>query len=178
MSNILALDLSTKASGWSTKVNGELESGVITSSSTIIEKRIAYMRDRVLDLIKKYDIDTIVVEEVHAEYTHNSQVNQKLNWLQGCIRIAVWEYNSKIKIITILPNSWRAKIGIHTGRGITRDVLKQKDIEYVQQKYGFTCGDDQADSIGILDSYLLGSEDIVVSKKVKQKPIGSDESAF
>lgn len=178
MSNILALDLSTKASGWSTKVNGELESGVITNSSTIIEKRIAYMRDQVLDLIKKYDIDTIVVEEVHAEYTHNSQVNQKLNWLQGCIRVAVWEYNSKIKIITILPNSWRAKIGIHTGRGITRDILKQKDIEYVQQKYGFTCGDDQADSIGILDSYLLGANDIMVPKKTKLPPIGSDESAF
>ena len=178
MSNILALDLSTKSSGWATKVDGNLESGVLASSSTTIEKRIAFMRDGVIDLIKKYDIDTVVVEEVHAEYTHNSTVNQKLNWLQGCIRVAVWEYNKKIKIETILPNSWRAKIGIKTGRGITRDVLKQKDIEYVANKYGKKVIDDEADAIGILDAYCGDASSIVVSKSAKLPPIGSEESAF
>lgn len=178
MSNILALDLSTKSSGWSTRVGDQLESGVLASSSTTIEKRIAFMRNGVIDLIKKYNIDTVVVEEVHAEYTHNSTVNQRLNWLQGCIRVAVWEYNKNIKIETILPNSWRAKIGIKTGRGVTRDVLKQKDIEYVLNKYGKKVIDDEADSICILDAYCGDPTSIVVSKSAKLPPIGSEESAF
>lgn len=154
--NILALDMSTKSSGWATKVDGKLESGCIVSASTSIEKRIAYMRDSVIELIKKYNIDTVVIEEVHAEYTHNSTVNQKLNWLQGCLRVAIWEYDKTIKIETILPNSWRSKIGIHTGRGVTRDKLKLADITYVKTNYNKDVNDDEADAIGIYDSYCAG----------------------
>ena len=151
--NILALDASTKSTGWSIK-NGEIrESGCIASASTSIEKRIAYMRDEILKLIKKYNIDTIVIEEVHAEYTHNSTVNQKLNWLQGCVRVGIYEkFGKKVEIETILPNSWRSKIGIKTGAGITRDILKQKDIDYVFTNYNKRVNDDEADAIGILDS--------------------------
>lgn len=178
MSNILALDLSTKASGWAVRTPEiELESGVITSASQSIEKRITIMRDAVIKLVEKYDIDTVVVEEVHAEYTHNSQVNQKLNWLQGCIRVALWEYNGKIKIETLLPNSWRSKIGIHTGRGITRAELKAADIQYAYDKYGIKCGDDQADSIGLLDGYLAGATQVSNAPKTSGR-IGTGPSAF
>ena len=173
--NILALDASTKSTGWSIK-NGDIrESGCIASASTSIEKRIAYMRDEILKLIKKYNIDTIIIEEVHAEYTHNSTVNQKLNWLQGCLRVAVWEYDKNIKIETILPNSWRSAIGIHTGRGVTRDKLKAADIEYVKNNYNKTVNDDEADAICILDAYLVNGT--TSTQKIKANSIPT-KSAF
>ena len=157
--NILALDMSTKSTGWATRADGNLISGCISNSSTIIEKRIAYMRDEIIKLIELYKIDKIVVEEVHAEYTHNSTVNQKLNWLQGCVRVGIYEkFGKKVEIETILPNSWRSKIGIKTGAGITRDILKQKDIDYVFTNYNKRVNDDEADAIGILDS--CGKPDI------------------
>ena len=58
--NILALDMSTKSTGWATRVDGNLISGCISNSSTIIEKRIAYMRDEIIKLIELYKIDKIV----------------------------------------------------------------------------------------------------------------------
>ena len=111
------------------------------------------MRDEIIKLIELYKINKIVIEEVHAEYTHNSTVNQKLNWLQGCVRVGIYEkFGKKVEIETILPNSWRSKIGIKTGAGITRDILKQKDIDYVFTNYNKRVNDDEADAIGILDS--------------------------
>ena len=59
--NILALDASTKSTGWSIKSEEVRDSGCIASASTSIEKRIAYMRDEILKLIKKYNIDIIVI---------------------------------------------------------------------------------------------------------------------
>lgn len=156
--NILALDMSTKSTGWALRINDELKYGCLTNASTSIEKRICYMRDSIIELIKEYNIEKIVLEDVRPDNTPNSSVTQKLNWLQGCVRIAIYEnFGKKVEIETILPNSWRSKIGIKTGAGIRRDSLKIKDIAYVKTTYGVDVNDDIADAIGILDSY--GKED-------------------
>lgn len=163
--NILALDLSSKSSGWATEIDDKLEYGCITSSSTDKNKRIIIMREGVIELIKKYNITKVIMEEVRPEtydkdeeelYSHlrNSQTAKTLYWLQGVIAIAIYEYNKKIDIDFIQPNSWRSKIGIKTGAGIKRDVLKQKDIEYVKNNFNLDVNDDEADAIGILQSQL------------------------
>ena len=53
-----------------------------------------------------------------------------------------------------MPNSWRSKIGIKTGKGIKREELKQKDIEFVEKTFGITVNDDIADACGIAWSYI------------------------
>lgn len=55
----------------------------------------------------------------------------------------------KIDIEYIYPSSWRASIGIKTGRGIKRTTLKQKDIEFVKEKWNLDVNDDEADAICI-----------------------------
>ena len=41
------------------------------------------------------------------------------------------------------------KIGIKTGRGVKRESLKTKDIEFVRENYGLDVNDDEADAICI-----------------------------
>lgn len=65
---ILSLDLSTKSSGWAVFENGELmDHGCITSASTDLIKRIHIMTDAIEQLLNKYEIKTIIVEEVRPE---------------------------------------------------------------------------------------------------------------
>lgn len=52
--------------------------------------------------------------------------------------------------------------GVHNaelkrGRGITRETLKQKDIEFVKNKFNKIVNDDEADAICIGYAYTLPS---------------------
>jgi RNase H-fold protein (predicted Holliday junction resolvase) len=65
---ILALDLSTKSSGWAIFDEGQLiDYGCITSASTDLIKRIFIMSNGIEEALNKYNIDKIVVEEVRPE---------------------------------------------------------------------------------------------------------------
>jgi Holliday junction resolvasome RuvABC endonuclease subunit len=151
---ILALDLSSKSSGYAVGDGLELiDHGCVTSASTSNIKRIIKMRDEISEVIKKYNITEIVTEEVRTDYK-NAQTYKVLNWVQAAVVIASYEINPKIEITYIQPSSWRAAVGIHTGRGIKRDTLKQADIQYVKDKYNLIVGDDEADAIGILNAYI------------------------
>lgn len=176
MKNILALDLSTKSSGWAVRCGeNEIHSGVITSTSAEVEKRILIMRDAIVELLKKYNIDTIVIEDVRPD-GYNNHTARVLMWLQGIIHIGVYEYNKNIKIELIGASSWRSKIGIQ-GYRITREIQKQKDIEYANQKFGLSLTptqDDEADALCILASFMATGPE----SKQKLNPIGSEESAF
>ena len=57
----------------------------------------------------------------------------------------IYDNYKKIEIEYIYPSSWRASIGIKTGRGIKRTTLKQKDIEFVKKTWGKDVNDDEAD---------------------------------
>lgn len=68
---LLALDLSTKSSGYAVFDSGELKDyGCFTSSSTDLIKRIQIMTDGIKSIIEKYpDINKIITEEVRPEGT-------------------------------------------------------------------------------------------------------------
>lgn len=152
--NILALDLSTKSSGWSVSIDNKLfDYGCIQSGSSDIVKRILIMKNTLIDIIKKYNIEQIVAEEVRTDY-QNAHTYKMLTWLQGVVVLAAYEINPKIKFEYLQPSSWRSTIGIHTGRGIKRESLKEADMRYVKDKYTIVANDDICDSICILDAYL------------------------
>lgn len=161
MSNILSLDLSSHSTGWCVgdENNNIIDYGCITSSSTINIKRIIIMRDAIQDIIKKYNVEQIIIEEVRTDFK-NIQTYKVLTWLQGTIVIAAYEINPKIKITYIQPSSWRAAIGIHTGAGVKRNTLKQEDINYVKRKYSIHANDDICDSICLYDAFLIKNSEI------------------
>lgn len=150
---ILSLDLSTKSSGWAVFENGELmDHGCITSASTDLIKRIHIMTDAIEQLLNKYEIKTIIVEEVRPEGGYgvgNTQTHRALMWLQASIAFLVHDKFNNTTINYIYPSSWRAAIGIKTGRGIKRASLKEADIAFVEETFGITVNDDEADAICI-----------------------------
>lgn len=156
---VLTLDLSSKASGWCVSAAAGIENfGCITASSADPVRRIIKMRDKISELIKQYNIKTIVVEEVRTDYK-NVHTYKILTWLQAAIVIAAYEIDPKIEIEYMQASTWRSLIGIKTGRGIKREVLKAKDIEYVNNKYNFNItSDDIADAIGLRDAYFSKKE--------------------
>lgn len=152
---ILALDASTKSTGYAIFENKNLiTSGCITSASTDVYKRIHIMRDSLdMILIRYPEIDQIILEEVLPEQK-NQHTFKMLIYLQAAIEFLVWEKYPKVKISYILPNSWRSKCGIQTGRGVRRETLKAADIAFVKNTYGLSVNDDEADAIGIGHSYV------------------------
>lgn len=178
MKNVLSLDLSTKRTGWAYYRDKDcvISYGIIASSSTDVEKRITVMRDGFIELLKQFEIETIVIEEVRPD-GYNNHTGKVLTWLQGIIAVAAYEYNKKIKMEFIGPSSWRSKLGIQ-GYRVQREQQKKIDIEYVNKNYGFNLTseqDDEADAICILASYIkTGPQET----KTKLKPIGLEDSAF
>ena len=93
------------------------------------------------------------MEQVRPQY--NSHTNKVLMWLQAVIVVATYEIDSNIECQFIGASEWRAALKMKQGRGIKRNQLKPQDIQYVQNKYGITVNDDQADAICIFDAYWI-----------------------
>lgn len=150
---ILALDASTKSTGWAVFEDTKLlDYGCITATSPDLIKRIHKMTEKLSQILLKYpDIKKIVLEEVRPEI--GSQTNQKthkaLMYLQAAIAFMVHDNFSKVEIVYVYPNSWRKACGIKTGSGVRRESLKPKDIAFVKATYGIDVNDDIADAIGI-----------------------------
>lgn len=144
---ILGLDLSSKSSGYSVFDDGKLiDYGCITSGSNNLYKRIDVMVDGVKEVLDKYQINHVYIEDVFPEDVHNNRnVFDALKYLQGFILHLLNDYN--LPHTFFVASEWRAACGIHTGRGIKRESLKPKDIAFVKEKFGIDVNDDVADSI-------------------------------
>lgn len=154
---IIGLDCSTKSTGFSVFNDKELiDYGCLTASSTDLIKRINLIMSKIKDVLQKHpDTKTIIMEEVIPSTGKNIKTWKALIYLQAAIVIYLHNEFPQIKIELIYPNSWRAKIGIHTGRNITRDQLKNEDINFVKQKYNIDVNDDVADAICIAHSHIF-----------------------
>lgn len=149
--NILSLDLSSKSSGWAFFEDNKLiDYGCITSASTDLIKRIYIMRDGIQEVLNKYTIDKVYIEEVRPQGgfgAGNIQTHRALMWLQAAIAFMLHDFNKKIVLEYVYPSTWRATIGIKNGRGIKRESLKQADIDFVKERYNISVNDDIADAI-------------------------------
>lgn len=152
---ILALDLSTRSTGWAVFEETELiDYGCITASSSDLINRIHKIINGLDIVLDKYEIDKIVVEEVRPEMgTQNIKTHRALMWLQGAVAIFIHEKSGKLDIEYLYPNQWRKLCGIKTGSGVRRESLKPKDIAFVKDKYNIVVNDDIADAIGIGYAY-------------------------
>lgn len=166
---LLALDASTKSTGWAIFDDNKLvKYGCLTNSSNNTIERILYMTAEVNKLISENGITKIIMEEVlpknedyddGAKHHSNPKVFKPLMWLQGAIAICAHIHHKEIEIEYILPNSWRSKIGIKTGRGITREALKKADQKFAKDTFGIDVNDDIADACGLGWSQIKISND-------------------
>jgi len=154
---ILALDLSTKASGFAIYEDKKLiDYGCITAASSNLFNRIDKMIEELTKILQKYKFDCVYIEDVFPEDVHNNRnVFDALKYLQGYVLHLLNDF--KLKHIFYTASEWRAKCGIHTGRGIKRESLKPQDIAFVKRQFGLNVNDDIADAICIGYAAVGGS---------------------
>lgn len=164
---ILAIDASTKSSGWAVYEGTSLKDyGCITASSTDLFKRIHKMVDELDIIIVKYAVQKIILEEVRPDEIgsrSNLATHKALMFLQGAIAMMVHDKYSKITIEYLYPSEWRKCCKIKTGRGIVRETVKQRDIRFVEETFGIKVNDDIADAIGLGYAHLHpgGQEEMI-----------------
>lgn len=152
---ILALDLSTKSSGWALFEGADLKDyGLATAANADVISRIYKIVSEIQSVIMaNSDISTIVIEEVRPENQKgvgNLHTHKMLMWLQAKLNFMLHDNYPWIKIEYVYPSEWRAKCGIKNGRGVKRAEAKAADIEFANNHFGLSLkSDDIADAIGI-----------------------------
>lgn len=146
---ILGIDPSTKASGIAVFKDNELiHYECITAGSASLYKRIDKMIEGLRRIITEFKVQYVYIEDVYPEDVRNNiQIYKVLTYLQGFILHLLDEYNLEYTFFT--ASEWRAKCGIHTGRGVKRESLKSKDIAFVKNQFDIEVNDDVADAVCI-----------------------------
>lgn len=141
---ILALDQSTKHTGWSLWIDEQLiDYGVIDVDDNIpATERMKIMGEKVAAIIDKRNPKHVVIEQV--QFQRNYKVYSQLSQLQGVLFQILFE--RKINFTLVEPTKWRSCVGV---KGRNRGEQKAAAIQAVYDKYEVKVTDDIADSIGI-----------------------------
>ena len=157
---ILALDQSTRISGWSVFEDKELKDfGHWTETSDQIGKRILNISNHIKDLVNKYDPDLVVFENIQLQ-NRNVGVDtfQKLAWVQGAIISVLEEWDVEYKII--YASEWRKSCDFLKGNDKHRSEQKKIAQQWVKNTYNLKCTQDEADAICIGVHAILQSEEV------------------
>ena len=151
---ILALDQSTRITGWAVFVDGALqEYGKFDAENAgaDIGKRLTYIREKVKALIDKYDIQKILIEEIQLQNTvgNNVVTYKKLAYVQAVL-IQMFD-ELKLPYEIIASSSWKSTLGI---KGRARAEQKKNAQIYINTIYGIKATQDECDAICIGTHYI------------------------
>ena len=148
---LISLDTSSSKTGWAYFVAGEYKkSGVIDFDTNECkkkykgnsDKRIEDMCLSIIDLLKEYRPDIIVIEKLNVG--RNMVAVRCLSKVIGVVYC--YSILNNCYYYEIQASQWRSQIGIQ-GKNRKRDEYKQLAIEYVKNTLGIDVTDDEADSI-------------------------------
>ena len=150
MSKLLALDQSSKVTGYTV-----LEDGKIIKVSHFecvgddVGDRLSQFRKKIIHLIEEYNIDEIVFEDIQLQDVNgNKETGIKTFKVLAEVFGVVYELLSerKIKNTAVLPIKWKAHFKI-AGKGRAQE--KKMAQSYVMNNYNIACTEDEADSLCI-----------------------------
>ena len=150
MANLLALDQSSHTTGYSVFKDGtHIKTSHFDCNSNDLGDRLEQLRDTIIRLIKEYDIDEVVFEDIQLQDVNGSkEVGIKtfkiLAETFGVVHELLTECN--IKYTAVLPIKWKAHFKI-AGKG--RSQEKKLTQAYVLKNYELRCTEDEADSFCI-----------------------------
>lgn len=178
---LLALDASTKCSGWAIFDCGTkklVDYDYILCSNKKLHQRIDVMVEEIDKILLKFHPEEVILEEVlPADVKNNNNVFKALIYLQGFI-VHLLE-KREIKYSFVVSSTWRKQCGIHLGIQNKRESLKGQSIFFVKEHYNLTnINDDVADAICIGHSRLnndLEKETNPIEKDNKVKKMGGFE---
>lgn len=155
MHNLLALDQSSRTSGWAVFIDGKLTNqGNFTVSQDDFGVRLHAIREKVKALIKQYNITEIVFEDIQLQSSIGNNVDtfKKLAEVFGIILELSIDLN--IPAIAMHPTSWRSAISL---KGKTRTEQKKAAQAHVAAKYNLKVSEDTSDAICIGEAFLRGA---------------------
>lgn len=147
MSNLLALDQSSHITGYAVfKNNKPIEVNHFSAEGNDLGERLEYIRNKVISLIKEYEIDEVAFEDIQLQDMEgNKEVGIKtfkmLAEVFGVLHELMEELDIKYSIIP--PIVWKASFKI-AGKG--RAAEKKASQKYVLDTYGLKCTEDEADA--------------------------------
>lgn len=142
---ILALDQSTRTSGYAIYNNRELiDYGAFVAQGETDIKRDVQVKQWMLSLIDRYEIDLVGLEGIQYEQKIGVTVFESLARLGGVLMVACEEEDIAYNIVP--TNTWRAHCGV---KGLTRSEKKASMQAIVKSWYGLMPSDDECDAIGI-----------------------------
>lgn len=149
---LLALDQSTKVTGWAVFDDNSLAryGEINLSKNTDPNSRFQQMCNAVQDLIHEEKPDFVVFEEVAMQTNAYSLIT--LARLQGVI-IAVC-FNHQIEHYIYPSGAWRKALGFKQGKGHARGDLKRQAISYCKEQYNVELDEDRADAVCIGDAFI------------------------
>lgn len=147
MSRLLALDQSSKISGFAVFEDKSLiDSGFFTMpDNDDIGLRLMKIRNKIIDLIKQYNIDEVAFEDIQLQgQINNVQTYKVLAEVYGIVLELLTELNIKYQIVH--SQTWKSELNI---KGKTRKEQKANAQLYILNKYGKDVTQDEADAIAI-----------------------------
>ena len=146
---LLALDQSSRITGWAIFDNGKLEKyGKFDAevAGSAIGDRLEYIRNKVKNLIEDNKIDEVIIEDIQMQgnVVNNVQTFKVLAEVFGVISELLVEM--KIPQSAVLASSWKSALGI---KGRARADQKRNAQQWVITAYGVKPTQDECDAICI-----------------------------
>lgn len=149
---LLAIDQASYNSGVAIFEDGNLiYSGVIKLKRIELGKRLVQLKKEILSLIKEYNIDTVIFEDIQLQknVSNNVKTYKTLAELRGVLEVILTE--EEIPYSDVLSSVWRKAIGI---KGKTREDQKENAVNFVLSTYNKAVTNDEADAICIGNFFI------------------------
>lgn len=137
--NVLALDLSTHKTGYAVFLKNILKTyGLFEAEGCNYHQRILFVREKIIEKIREFKIDYIILEEVPMSKNNNLRVAHDLCVCQGAVVGICGQLDLGLRLYP--PTSWRSVMGTYDGtrEGTKRDVQKERAVNLVNGIYGLT----------------------------------------
>ena len=155
---ILAFDQASSVTGWAVFSDGWLtDYGVIKVKTyhTTPDERIMEMFWKIRKTMEQFEPDVVVMEDVAKQKNVYSLI--RLARVQGAMMEMCREMGIGMPDI-VKPSTWREALHFKQGR-TERKELKRQAQAFVNDKYGMTVSEDEADAICIGEYYMISKED-------------------
>ena len=147
VSNLLALDQSSHTTGYAIFKDGKpVVISHFDAKGQDLGDRLEWIRNKIISLIKEYDIDEVVFEDIQLQDINGSrEAGIKTFKILAETFGVIHELLTEIKMdYTIVPPIvWKATFKI-AGKG--RDKEKKMAQAYIKSTLGLACTEDEADA--------------------------------
>lgn len=144
---ILALDQASRTSGYSVFCDGKLiDSGTFTFTSDDMAKRLMGIRNKVNELIDKYCIEKLVLEDIQLQNNVGSNVATYKVLAEVIGVITELAAEKKLPYELVYSSTWKSELKI---KGRTRPEQKRNAQVYVFENFGANVSQDESDAICI-----------------------------